>query len=183
MKAFRTHPDGPPPDCWPSPAILRRWLRRPTFRAALLSLRDTMRWQADLQLTAAAAVATHALQHAAAAVPTADLEAATAQQRSVTALTRLLRIYHLRQRFPAADPVPPPSAGEQADRGRSTEDLVAMMRTFHPDATVRSFLGAWDGGYFDPPVGAGDGGPASVDDDHGDNRGTVQPSPAAAGHG
>ena len=38
LKAFRTHPNGPPPDAWPSPAILRRWRRRPTFRRAMDSL-------------------------------------------------------------------------------------------------------------------------------------------------
>ena len=35
LRAFRLQPAGSTPDQWPSPAILRRWLRKPPFRRAL----------------------------------------------------------------------------------------------------------------------------------------------------
>jgi hypothetical protein len=44
-----------PPDAWPSPLILRRWLRNDSFRRALFELRDGFRFQADLHLSAASA--------------------------------------------------------------------------------------------------------------------------------
>src|SRR4051794_11489520 len=64
LRAFRTHPFGPPPDAWPSPAILRRWLRRPGFHRAFLDLRTAIRMQADFQLAAASAQAAHQLAQA-----------------------------------------------------------------------------------------------------------------------
>lgn len=34
LRAFRKSPTGPTPDQWPSPAILRRWRRKPTMNSA-----------------------------------------------------------------------------------------------------------------------------------------------------
>src|SRR5205814_599277 len=45
LRSFRSNPSGPPPKDWPSPAILRRWLRRPSFRSALHSIQSTLRIQ------------------------------------------------------------------------------------------------------------------------------------------
>ncbi|HEV2296269.1 MAG TPA: hypothetical protein VGR35_20660 [Tepidisphaeraceae bacterium] len=46
---------------WPSPAILRRWLRRPGFVQAMQSIRDAIRYQADFQLLTAVGSAAHVL--------------------------------------------------------------------------------------------------------------------------
>ena len=54
LRALRTHLDGPPPELWPSPAILRKWLRREPFRRALDSIRDTLTYQTDFALASAA---------------------------------------------------------------------------------------------------------------------------------
>src|SRR6185436_1553315 len=61
LRAFRSNPFGPPPDQWPSPAVLRRWLRRPAFRAAMYTVRAALAWQSDHQLAAASAHAASAL--------------------------------------------------------------------------------------------------------------------------
>jgi hypothetical protein len=93
LRAFRNSPSGPDPADWPSPAILRRWLRRPGFRAALNSLREAFRFQADFQLAASANQALKNLPAQQAPLNIADIN-------------RLLRISHLRQRFSADQPAP-----------------------------------------------------------------------------
>jgi hypothetical protein len=96
LRSFRKNPAGPPADQWPSVTILRRWLRRRAFRAALESLRDTYRFQTDFQLAAAAAAASQIL---AAAAATGAAAALTPDDRKK--LCELLRLAHQRQRFPA----------------------------------------------------------------------------------
>jgi len=85
LRAFRHNPTGPAPADWPTPTILRRWLRRPAFLAALNSLHQTLRFQVDFHLATAAARA--------AAAFTAQPELTTQD------LSRLLRLAHLRDRF------------------------------------------------------------------------------------
>ena len=87
LRAFHLNPTGPTPDDWPSPAILRRWLRKPNFRRALLSLLQTLRFQADFTLAAAASTASQSL-----ASPSEE------SGRHTTRLAALLRLSHL-QRF------------------------------------------------------------------------------------
>ena len=89
LRAFRTNPAGPPPDAWPSPAILRKWLRRPAFRTALRSVQAALRFRADFHLAAAA---DNAAQRLTSAADPAELKK----------LADILRLAHLRQRFPAA---------------------------------------------------------------------------------
>src|SRR3954465_13726084 len=62
LRALRKSPAGPAADDWPSPAILRRWLRSRGFVAAMRSLEATLRWQADFELILASANAAKALQ-------------------------------------------------------------------------------------------------------------------------
>ncbi len=50
LRAFRKYPDGPPPSKWPTPSVLRRWLRRPGFRRALATLRHALTTQHRLKL-------------------------------------------------------------------------------------------------------------------------------------
>src|SRR5437868_3691891 len=61
LRAFIKNPSGPPAKDWPSPAILRRWLRRPRFRAAFDSIQSTLRLQEGFLLTSAASSALRAL--------------------------------------------------------------------------------------------------------------------------
>lgn len=101
LRSFRTSPAGPSSADWPSPAILRKWLRKPAFRAALASIRDTLQFQSDFQLANAATTAAGKLLADDAGLTTHDLR-------------QLLRLAHLRQRFadthdpngPTADPAP-----------------------------------------------------------------------------
>ena len=103
LRSFRTHPAGPPADLWPSPTILRRWLRRPTFRAALGSLVSTLRYEADLRLAYASAAASRHLQQDSLTPATPDAPA-----RPHLLARDLLKLSHTRQRFaPPPPPVPP----------------------------------------------------------------------------
>src|SRR5512141_1716787 len=61
LRALIKSPDAPPPEVWPKPVIFRRWLRKPGFRAAMDSLRDSLRYEADLHLAYAARNAARAL--------------------------------------------------------------------------------------------------------------------------
>ena len=102
LRAFRNSPTGPQPTDWPSPAILRRWLRRPTFRQALQSVQETLRLQADFHLTNAATKAAQQVESQHDAFTTQDL-------------TRILRLSHVRQRFTPAPPQPPPDEDSDSD--------------------------------------------------------------------
>ena len=103
---LRSFCNGAPPR-WPSITILRRWLRRRAFRAALESLRETYRFQADFQLAAAAAQATAALASPAPTSPPPQDPAPDAQDSApapafdIKIIERLLRLAHQRQRQPA----------------------------------------------------------------------------------
>ncbi|MDB5320033.1 MAG: hypothetical protein JWN40_1664 [Phycisphaerales bacterium] len=94
LRAFRNNPAGPPPDQWPAPAVLRRWLRRPCFQRALTTLREVLRFRADFHLTAAATQAARQLAQPDSAITAPDYKR----------LLDLIRLSHLRQRFPAEDP-------------------------------------------------------------------------------
>jgi hypothetical protein len=90
LRAFHKNKSGPPPQDWPSPAILRRWLRKPGFLKALQSIRQTLHFQSDFLLSSAASTA----------FSTPDpLDPAQFKH-----LYQLLRLSHLRQRFTAALP-------------------------------------------------------------------------------
>jgi hypothetical protein len=97
LRTFRSNPAGPPPEEWPAPAVLRRWLRRPAFQDALVTLREVLRFRTEFHLTAAAAQAAQRLQ----SNPSQD-PAVSAQDYK--RLLDLLRLTHTRQRFPVKDP-------------------------------------------------------------------------------
>jgi len=105
LRAFRTSPTGPAPDQWPAPAILRKWLRRPTFARAIQSVLAALRFQSDFQLAAAATRAANRIAATSAQDPDATLHD----------LERLLRLAHLRQRFPVPEVTPPPSHRDWKD--------------------------------------------------------------------
>jgi hypothetical protein len=124
LRAFRNNPSGPPPESWPSPAILRRWLRRPAFRAALDSLRQTLQFQSDFHLAAAASAAVQSL-----AAP--DAPASSARR-----LENLLRLAHLRQRFtsqqaiPEPEPLPEPKSKSKSKPTTPAKDVPAFRLRF-----------------------------------------------------
>jgi hypothetical protein len=96
LRAFRTHQSGPPPELWPSPAIFRRWMRRPTFARAVDSLLDAVRLQTDFHLAFAALHSARQVACSAAAPPNPDVPAPKLPDPN-----QLLRLAHLRQRFSA----------------------------------------------------------------------------------
>lgn len=124
LRAFARHPNGPPADQWPSPVVLRRWLKRPGFCGAMNSVLRAMRYHADFHLTAAAASGANLILSS---VQNGD---ATEARRNIESLAQLLRIHHVRQRF--ADPLPEPQP--------RTSDLLEALHLAHPDITVRDAL-------------------------------------------
>ena len=128
LRALIQHPAGPAADQWPHPTILRRWLRRPTFRRALDSLQGTLRFQADLCLAYAADTAAQHLREA--LTPTAtDAPAPSPAQAHVIARD-LLKLSHTRQRF--APPIPPPPV--------RFDDAEEFLKTIHPEVKLGEAL-------------------------------------------
>src|SRR5687768_3987570 len=90
LRAFRNHPNGPPLELWPSPALFRKWMRRPTFARAMESVLAALRFQTDFHLAAAAALAAQSLAN----------PASPPEEKTTRYIAQLLRLSHLRQRFP-----------------------------------------------------------------------------------
>ena len=124
LRAISRDPAGPPADQWPRPTILRRWLRRPAFRAALDSLRETLRYAADLRLAYAA---DSAAQHLQGALTPPD---AQTSDRAHVLARDLLKLSHTRQRF--APPMPPPPV--------RFDDAEEFLKTIHPEIKLGEAL-------------------------------------------
>jgi hypothetical protein len=97
------------------------------FVEAMQSVRDAMRYQADFQLLAASASAAHVL-HTTAATGEPDDAGAVARLK---AMSDLMKLAHVRQRFTADEPPPPPVRESM---------LVEMFCTAHPDARISALL-------------------------------------------
>jgi hypothetical protein len=135
LRAFREHPAGPPPEQWPTPAILRRWLRRPAFQRALVSLRKVLQFRAEFHLAAAAANAAQSLH----ATPTQDSELSTQDSRCHKRLIDLLRLSHLRQRFPIEDPdfrIPSQYDDDDGERLYSIDELDDDFKPVRPSPNI-----------------------------------------------
>lgn len=95
LRALRTSPNGLAPDALPGPAVLRRWMRRPRFRAALDSVRAALEFATELQLSAAAARASNELHRALTPQsddPNADMPVQlAAQKEQIHSLVMLMR--------------------------------------------------------------------------------------------
>jgi hypothetical protein len=124
LRAFKTEPFGPSALHWPSPAVLRRWLRRPGFLKAMKTIREAMRYQADFQLLSAASAASQVLHTLIAA---GDSEVPKTQ---IQALSDLLKLAHLRERFAPPEPKAMPRDAQ----------LMSLLRSAHPNATVADVL-------------------------------------------
>jgi len=116
LRAFRTHESGPPHEMWPSPSILRKWLRKPAFIRSLRSVQEALRFQTDFHLSNAAKQAAKKLSAEDSALTTQDLN-------------RLLRHAHLRQRFPADQRAE--SAANDVDH-EEEDDADQPKRKKHP---------------------------------------------------
>src|SRR5436190_8196987 len=109
LRAFRQNPDGPAPDQWPAPGVLRRWLANPKFRRALAQIRDALRLRADIHIAAAAASAAQSIQSTLRAAPgglaasaasvSPDAQTPPDLSKHIKPLTDLLRLAHARHRF------------------------------------------------------------------------------------
>src|SRR5690349_1074151 len=86
LRTLRKNPTSFPTDHWPSPLLLRRWLRKPAFRKALNRLLNALHYEADLQLACATT-------HAALQLNTALRSTAA----DLPILLATLRLSHLRQ--------------------------------------------------------------------------------------
>src|SRR5438034_10020435 len=117
LRAFRKNPSGPPPEEWPSPVVLRRWLKRRGFCGAMNSILRALRYQADFHLTAAAASGAHLLHDA---VHGGDVFEV---RKQVESLIHLLRMSHIRHRF--AEPLPQPDPRPNV--------LIEILKAAHPD--------------------------------------------------
>jgi hypothetical protein len=124
LRGFCKGPSGPGIEHWPSPAVFRRWLRRPRFVAAMRSVRAALRYQSDFQLLSAAATASHYLHTS---VLTGDHESARVEMK---AFADLMKLAHVRERFAKPEPAPTPSDAS----------VFATLKLAHPDATVRDAL-------------------------------------------
>jgi len=125
LRSLKADPLGTAGVKWPSPVILRRWIRKPGFLAAMRSMRAALWYQADFQLLAAATAAAEALQTT---VAGGDYEQ---QTRQLAALGNLIKLAHLRQRFASSsEPQPIQRTGE----------IMNFLRSVHPNATVKDAL-------------------------------------------
>ena len=105
---------------WPNAVTFRRWMRRQTFRKAVKGIRDALRFQADLHLTAASAVAAQVLSESI-TNPQADEEKLARQRDQLKDLITLLKLVHARERFTA-----PREPAEPALRPRRTADRIVL---------------------------------------------------------
>ncbi|MDB5321208.1 MAG: hypothetical protein JWN40_2839, partial [Phycisphaerales bacterium] len=122
LRAFRENPSGPAAEKWPTPGTFRRWLKKSSFRNDLAAIRDALRFQADLHVATAAAQAAKSLQSSLGPGPLGP-DAAAALTTQLKAITDLLRLAHLRQRFPAdADPAHTNSGSASAADPHASDD-------------------------------------------------------------
>ena len=110
LRALREDPSLPA-DHWPTPFLFRKWLRRPAFRRALMSLRDANRFRSAYHLSRSAADASTLLYGYLRNEKGYDLES-----DQVTFLSNLLRLSQ------SADRLDPPQ------RPKPTQPLVAQAQ-------------------------------------------------------
>jgi hypothetical protein len=125
-------------------------MRRPGFRVAVQGIREALRYQADLQLFAAAAAAASAMGKLLVGDDgaTAPVEQIRSSKDQLAALVALLRLSHLRQRFAldAAEPPQPPKVPPNVKR--LIEELTEWAESrIHPNVTIgeaRRIIDEWN---------------------------------------
>ena len=121
LRAFHKHPHGPPPDLWPSPAVLRKWLRRPAFRRALMSLRDANRFRSAHHLSRSAAEASTLLHGYLQNEPGFELE-----DQQVSFLSNLLRLSQSADRFDPPHRAPKPATQPLVEQAATLQSLSKL---------------------------------------------------------
>jgi hypothetical protein len=147
LRALRSGPDGLARAVWPSAVVLRRWMRRPGFRAALASLSGALSARADFELLMASARAAEGLRRAVDPDATTT-NAAPTDPVQVDRLIKMMRLVHLRQRFGLGgssrpspfDPAPAPAAKPEPEipvfDSRSWESTLWTLRRMKPDRPI-----------------------------------------------
>ncbi len=119
LRLLSRDPLGLPTDQWPSVPLLRKWMRRPGFVAALESIRRTLLTQSDLHLAAATAQIAHWMR----LTPLGSQQAEDAP--SLHTLLQVFRLAHARAKQapltslltgPAGQPLKTPQPSEHARR-------------------------------------------------------------------
>ncbi|HRK31278.1 MAG TPA: hypothetical protein PLD59_09390 [Tepidisphaeraceae bacterium] len=152
LRSLRDQTGNHLPTDWPSAVVMRRWLRRPGFRAAIQSIQNALAVQADLQLSAAAAEAAAKLRDVVAPNTTQSgddqPESDPTPTHDVAGLLRILRSAHLRQRFVRSAAAEQPDAAppaipierivEQAAKldPRRYHDMLQILKELKPDQPV-----------------------------------------------
>jgi len=141
LRSLRKQSGDLPAGDWPAAVVMRRWLRRPGFRAAMQSIQHALAFQIDMQLSAAAAEAAVALRNFG-----APANGQATGGRDVVALLRIVRQAHLRQRFttsfgPPQEAAPAASTAEVAEEAvkldpRTFEGMLRVLRDFKADRPI-----------------------------------------------
>ena len=96
LRCVRRHPEGVPMSHWPRAATLRRWMRRPLFVRAMITLRETLRFESDFIL---AGTATRAAKLLSGMLDEYNFDGEHKDfDKRATSLVRVLRAEHSRQR-------------------------------------------------------------------------------------
>src|SRR5262245_51172630 len=93
LRALRDDPNLDP-NYWPSPFLFRKWIRRPAFRQALLSLRAADCFRSAILLSQTASRASLLLQAHIMGTDDFDLD-----EHQVAEYTNLLRLSHAAERL------------------------------------------------------------------------------------
>jgi crotonobetainyl-CoA:carnitine CoA-transferase CaiB-like acyl-CoA transferase len=101
------------------PLAQGRWLRKPAFKAALDSIREALRFNAEFYLAIGASRAAQTLGTAQQAALTSD---------DVKTLSELLRHAHLRQRFPTDAKLASPATFKLRDKIKELEETAKTLR-------------------------------------------------------
>ena len=117
LQTVRRHPEGLPMLHWPRASTMRRWLRTPLFLHAMLTLRESMRFEADFIL-AGTAVRSAKILSGILCEYTPE-EKRYDQDKRIASLVRVLRTEHIRERETR------PRANERV--GRKAEALAAVQ--------------------------------------------------------
>src|SRR5688572_25725723 len=133
---------------WPNAVTFRRWMRRATFRKAVKGVRDALRFQADLHLSAAAAVAAQALSEQV-TNPQADEDAFARRRDQLKDLITLLKLVHTRERFtvPREPPesAPPPSPRPRARIETVVLEYLRQRQAFKPHTPLGDVMRSLEG--------------------------------------
>jgi hypothetical protein len=164
LRACSKNPLGPAPEDWPTATILRRWLRRKSFRRAFLTIQESHRLRSDFHLSAAGSYAAHSLELLTQnnTLATLDDQSKIENQKSkILSASTVLRLSHLRQRFSPSDPSienPKSKKGAELATARDLENppelteeqatsllkyAINLLTRAHPKATAAETAEYW----------------------------------------